>query len=72
MTVLPDITHQVQAVYGAVHVKSGLTKAAVVEPVVTFVQQVVTVMLKQRHSALSVLLGFTHRVQDLPLALTNQ
>lgn len=72
LTVLLDITHRFQAVNGARHVQSDLTKAAMVNLLVTFVQPVVTGMLKQRHFALSVLQGSTHQIQDPLLVNTVQ
>lgn len=70
LTVLPDITHQVQAMAGAINAHWGLTKAALVDLIVTFVHPVVTALMKQQHPALRVLQGSTHQFQDPPLVLT--
>lgn len=72
MTVLQDITHQVQVMAGAINAKSGITKVALVDLIVTLVQPVVTALLKQRHPVLRVLQGSTPQVQVPPPALIVQ
>lgn len=72
LTVLLAIIHQFRALTGARHVQSDLTKAAMVNLLVTFVKRVVTAMLKQQHLALTVQKGTINQIQVRAIAFHVQ
>lgn len=68
LTVLQDIIHQFRALTGARHVQSDLTKAAMVNLLVTFVKPVNTAMLKLQHPALTAQKGTFNQNQVRTIA----